>query len=118
MSLNDGLLTVEFEPAHDVTLGRLRSLIREQGFTPREAHARMVVRVQEHDGVLSIADPNDGVFHPARGAPATLEELARYAGGTATVEVEIPAGEGDVSPDQEIVVTSVLGGGLPPGLPG
>jgi hypothetical protein len=54
VSLNDGLTILEMKPANDLTLARLRDVIKKNGFAPQEATVRVRGAVGEAGGTLLL----------------------------------------------------------------
>ena len=76
VSLNDGHVAVALEEDNHVRLDRLREVIRDQGFTPREATLRARGIVERRDGGLVFRTPDGEIVLEVEGGPdvmATVE---------------------------------------------
>ncbi len=50
VSLNEGLADIKLKDGNKVTVEQIRSIIRKNGFTPKESQARVAGRVVERNG--------------------------------------------------------------------
>jgi hypothetical protein len=54
VSLNEGMLTLKLAPANRVSVAGVRSTIRANGFTPKDAEVRVVGRVVARGDALAL----------------------------------------------------------------
>jgi copper chaperone CopZ len=90
VSLNRGLAVITFKPENRIGIGRVRDLIRSNGFTPKDADVRIRGRVVERDGGLVLTLPDqDRAYrledHPD--AAATISRLTQSGRGKIVVIV-------------------------------
>jgi copper chaperone CopZ len=50
VSLNEGVADIKLKDGNKVTIEQIRSIIRKNGFTPKESQARIAGRVVERNG--------------------------------------------------------------------
>lgn len=85
VSLEEGLAAVALEPGNALEPERIRELVRDEGFTPKEAEVRVRGRLVAKDGALAIAVTGlDREYRLVEhsGAPGRLDALAGVAEGT------------------------------------
>jgi copper chaperone CopZ len=84
VSLNEGVANIELKTGNIVDPERIRQVVRDNGFTPKDAAVSVTGRVTERDGqlLLTVTGPEVVyvlVEHPD--AEGGLEELKRTAAG-------------------------------------
>lgn len=89
VSLNDGEVVVVLDEANQLRLDRLREVIRDQGFTPREADIRARGVVERREGRFVFRLPGDGVAFEVEGEPDVLESLEGRLAERLVVEARI-----------------------------
>ncbi len=98
VSLNRGLAIITFKPENRVGIGRVRDLIRSNGFTPKDADVRIRGRVVERDGelVLTLPDQNQAYRLADRpGAAAVIPRLRETGRGKVViVDGRVPEARG------------------------
>lgn len=99
VSLNEGLAVIRLEPANRVALGRIREVIRSNGFAPKEAVIRVSgILVEREEGLaLSVSGPDE--VYLLAGSPAYPQALTRLRdssllGKQLTVEGRVPGETG------------------------
>ena len=75
VSLNDGEAVISLEDPNEVSLAHLRDVIRNQGFTPKEAEVRVRAVVREGERGLVLELPGSGEAFEAEGEAADLARL-------------------------------------------
>lgn len=85
VSLNDGQVVLTLEEDNHVRLDRLRQVVRDQGFTPREAEIRARGVVDRRDTRLLFRTPEGEIVLEVEGEPAVLEALDGRLGETVVV---------------------------------
>lgn len=89
VSLNDGEVVVALEEDNHVRLDRLRQIIRDQGFTPREADIRVRGVVERRDGRLLFRTPEGQVVLEVVGEPDVLRSVESQVGDRVVVEARV-----------------------------
>ncbi len=100
VSLNEGFVDVRLQPDNELTVQRLRAVIREQGFSPRAA----VVRVR---GTLERRGGEFVLITPAWDAPLVLE-LGTRLQSTLPQAGELVVLDGHVAADEDDAGTGRL----------
>lgn len=108
VSLNDGEVVVTLSEDNGVTLRHLREVIRDGGFTPREADVRVRGEALHREDGWFLRVPNSGALHPLVAPPPVLETLE--ARGTDPVVVQGRIEEGDGGSETPIQVVAVQTG--------
>lgn len=78
VSLNDGYAQIVLAPDNQVTVERVRAVIRDNGFTPREARVVVRGRVTHRDRLLVLETPAGETFGLAA-TEVTLQRLRAAA---------------------------------------
>jgi len=102
VSLNDGEVVVSLREENDVRLDSLRRIIRDQGFTPREADIRARGVVERRDGRLLFRTPEGQVVLEVAGEPESMAAVEGHLG-----EFLVVRGEVDGEAPGRIRITSV-----------
>jgi copper chaperone CopZ len=98
VSLNNGVAVVRLAPDNRVTVAQLRRVIREKGFTPRDAEVRVAGRLEARGNALVLVLP-DVAAYTLRTDQTFRAELQSYLGTEVAVEGRVPEdGEGNVTP--------------------
>jgi copper chaperone CopZ len=109
VTLADGQARIELEPGNRVTVEQIRSLVRDQGFTPKQARLRVRGRIAVSDGEPRLAvtglDRKYALLAPA-GAQGRMAELRRLAGREVEVEAELPEAAAEGSPPALIALAA------------
>ena len=92
VSLNEGEVVVALEGENHVRLDRLRQVIRDQGFTPREAEIRARGVVERRDGRLFFRTPEGEVVLEVIGDPVALEAAEGRVGQPVVVRGHVDEG--------------------------
>ena len=78
VSLNDGYARVELTEDNTVSLDRIRAVVRENGFTPKQAHVIVAGRLSRSGGRTELRFGGQrfllAVPHDAGSLPRTLED--------------------------------------------
>ena len=85
VSLNDGQVVVTLEEDNHVRLDRLRQVVRDQGFTPREAEIRARGVVERRDDRLLFRTPAGEIVLEVEGETEVLAALEGRLGETLVV---------------------------------
>lgn len=85
VSLNEGLAVVTFAPDNTVSVAQIRRVIRENGFTPKEAVVRFRGRLERAGGGWRLSIPGTDVPFVLAG-----DSLASASAGAAEVEGTVP----------------------------
>ena len=72
VSLNEGLVSVQFAAENAVTIDQLRRTIRDQGFSPRDAILTLSAVIEMRDGALVAVVPGSGAENAV-----TIDQLRR-----------------------------------------
>lgn len=102
VSLNEGQVVVTLDEDNHVRLDRLRQVIRDQGFTPREAEIRARGVVERRDGRLLFRTLEGEIVLDVEGEPKVLAAVERRLGETLVV-----AGRLDQEATRRIWVTGI-----------
>ena len=99
VSLNEGMTVVRFARVNRATVSQVRRVIREKGFTPKDADVRVRGRIdlRGEELVLMIADAGNVI--PVRAPPSLRDQLRGWIGREVEIEGRIPQDEGGVTPD-------------------
>ncbi len=89
VSLNDGEVVVVLKEDNQVRLDRLRQIIRDQGFTPREADIRARGVVERRDGRLVFRTTEGQVVLEVVGEPDVMASVERRVGDRIVVEARV-----------------------------
>ena len=89
VSLNDGEVVVALNEDNQVRLDRLRQIIRDQGFTPREADIRVRGVVERRDGRLLFRTPEGQVVLEVVGEPDVIRRVEGRIGDPVVVEARV-----------------------------
>ncbi|NNF26956.1 MAG: heavy-metal-associated domain-containing protein [Gemmatimonadetes bacterium] len=89
VSLNDGEVLVALDEENHVQLERLREVIRDQGFTPREADIRARGTVEAGEGRLVFRIPDNDKVVVLEGEPQVLESLEGRKGEPLVLEARV-----------------------------
>ena len=92
VSLNDGYADIALAESNTVTVEQVRSAIRKNGFSPREARVRVRGAVARRDSTLLLRLPGGASFRLLGSAPV-LEPLKPMEAAQVTVEGDVPASE-------------------------
>jgi copper chaperone CopZ len=106
VSLNEGRVRVDFAHDNRVTLAQLRSTIRDQGFSPREATLTLSAPIEERSGAMVAVLPGSGTTLTLVPKGSVRGRLAAAAGTTATLTGRLGEDRDDVTPDR-LTVTRV-----------
>ena len=106
VSLNEGRVHVQLASENSVTIARLRRVIRDQGFSPRDATLTLTARIEIRGGGLVAIVPGSGVTYTVTAGGEVRPRLSEAAGGTVVLEGEVAMDEDDVTPER-IEVTRV-----------
>jgi hypothetical protein len=93
VSVEDGLARLDLQPDNRLSLARLRHLIEESGFAPREAVVTARAEVQVTGGRLRVTISGvDETFdvEPAAGAAAVVARLKQQAGRRVVIRATVP----------------------------
>jgi len=93
VSLEKGSVVVTLAEDNRVTLARLGQVIRDQGFTPREAEVRVRGVALREDGAWWFQVSGSGVRYAAEGSEGVIERLGAAAGAEVIVRGRVPVGE-------------------------
>lgn len=93
VSLEDGEVRVSLEEDNRVRIDRLRQVVRDQGFSPRQAEIEAKGLIDRADGGLLFHTPDGAVVLEVSGKPAVQDELERRVGEAVLLRgrVEEPA---------------------------
>lgn len=93
VSLDDGEVRVSLEEDNRLRLDRLRQVIRDQGFTPRQAEIEAEGIIDRADGGLLFRTPDGAVVLEVSGEPALEDDLELLVGEVVLLRgrVEEPA---------------------------
>jgi hypothetical protein len=95
VSLKEGVATIQFAPDNRVTIARIRDAVRSNGFTAREAEARIAGSLVPRGDALMLVVPGTGeafALNDAPGAGGTVAELRRRgANSRVVVTGQVPA---------------------------
>ncbi len=80
VSLEDGLVAIDLEPANEVTIADVRNAIRDQGFSPRAAEVRIAGRLEERESGVVLRVPGSGSAYTVT-APEEMRTRLREAIG-------------------------------------
>lgn len=108
VSLNDGYAAVTLAPDNTVTLEKIRQVIKENGFTPKDASVVVNGTIERGEGdQLVLATSADQVFalSAAPDKKALLQELQVLPTGS-PVEIEADLAEGNASRLSVLLVKS------------
>lgn len=101
VSLNEGLAKIQLSPGNKVALEQLRELVRNRGFTPREANVLVKGELVSVSGGLRLNVTGLEGSYPLVVAPEgkmTLAQLSAHNGKMIQLEGVIhPAGEKKVA---------------------
>ena len=75
VSLKEGVATIRFAPSNRVTIERIREAVRSNGFTAREAEARVAGSVVLRGDTLMLVTPGADTF-VLRDAPGSVGIVA------------------------------------------
>lgn len=104
VSLNEGYAAVTLAPKNSVTLQKIQQIVRENGFTPKDATVVIsgtLDHSSEHQTVL-LAD--SGEEYPLSAAPDNSTGWQTLQALPAGTDVEIKAQVGQDDPDQFLVL--------------
>jgi len=93
VSLNEGYALVFLSRGNDLSVEQVRSVIRDNGFTPKEARVRVRGRLERRGGDLVLSLPRGGRIFRLSEAPEKRDRL-----------VEISS----LEEGKEVVVTGVV----------
>lgn len=98
VSLNDGYALLELKPDNTVTLELIRRVIRENGFTPKDATIVISGTLTRADNQLVLASGASQKFSlvASPGAQPAWQQLQTLP-QSATVQIEALAGESDTT---------------------
>lgn len=97
VSLNEGVARIWLKPGNRVPLEKIREVVINNGFTPREARVQVQGKVISADGEVKLQVTDlDRVYDLMLAAKArkTQEELEKQVGKVLSVEGLIPAPKG------------------------
>lgn len=106
VSLNEGLVVVGLEEENHVRLDRLRQVIRDQGFTPREAEIRARGVVERRDGRLVFRTAEGEVVLEVVGEAKVMDAVEDGIGERIVVHGHVD----EVAPGSVRVVEVTAGG--------
>ena len=89
VSLNEGEVVVSLEEDNHVRLDRLRQVIRDQGFTPREAEIRARGVIERRGDRLWFRTPEGEIVLEVDGEPDTMASMERSIGEWTVIEGRI-----------------------------
>ena len=99
VSLNDGVAIIRLAAGNEVTVAQVRRMIRDKGFTPRDAQLRVRGRVEARDDEFVLLLPGPNRRYALRAGGALQSRLREAAGLDVVIEGRMPQdGAGDVSP--------------------
>ena len=99
VSLNEGVAVIRLAATNDVTVSQVRRIIRDKGFTPRDAQLRVRGRVEARDDEFVLLLPGPNRRYALRAGGALQSQLREAAGLDVVIEGRIPEdGAVDVSP--------------------
>ena len=108
VSLNEGVAVIRLAATNDVTVSQVRRIIRDKGFTPRDAQLRVRGRVEARDDEFVLLLPGPNRRYALRAGGALQSRLREAAGLDVVIEAQIPEdGAVDVSP-ATLEVSSVI----------
>jgi len=110
VSLNEGRVTIELDSDNQVTIAEIRRVIRDQGFSPREASVTVTARVQARGEHVVAVVPGSGTTFTLVSEASREPSLRTVVGATATLEGRVEQDENGVTPTR-LVVTRVGDGG-------
>jgi hypothetical protein len=92
VSLNQGWADVRLAPGNKVSLGRLRDVVRDNGFTPKDARVKLKGRLVERGGRPALELTGSGVVYSLSAAAGrTLGDVPNDAfGEDVLVEGRVP----------------------------
>ena len=95
VSLNQGTVTLALKAGNKVTLEQVRSIIRKNGFTPKDAHVRAAGRLIERGGrpALELTGLDEVVL---------LDKAPSGQGEMVTVTGTIPPARDDAPPTMTV----------------
>ena len=109
VSLNEGLVSVQFAAENAVTIDQLRRTIRDQVFSPRDAILTLSAVIEMRDGALVAVVPGSGAAFTLTAEEAIRTRLTSATGATVIVRGRVEADENDKTPTS-LAVTLVGGG--------
>ena len=80
VSLEEGLVTIDFTPANEVSIADIRGAIRDQGFSPRSAEVRLAGRLEDSSDGLVLRVPGTEGAYPLVAAEGLLNRLRQAIG--------------------------------------
>jgi len=99
VSLNDGVAIIRLAAGNEVTVAQVRRMIRDKGFTPKDAQLRLRGRVEAREGGFVLLMPGPDRSYRLSADPTLLSRLREAAGLDVVIEGRMPQdGAGDVSP--------------------
>lgn len=92
VSLNEGWADVKLEPGNKVTVGKLRSAVSDNGFTPKDARVKLRGRLVEREGRPVLEVTGSGVvYRLSVQAGRSVADLVKDAfGKDVVVEGRVP----------------------------
>lgn len=97
VSLNDGYAAVTLAPDNSITLEKIQQVVRENGFTPKDATVVVsgtVAHTTDHQLVLTTDSSQEYPLNAAPDNSAAWQTLQALPVGT-TVEIKAHLGEGE-----------------------
>lgn len=115
VSLNQGRADVTLAPGNKVTVERLRSAVRDNGFTPKDARVKLRGRLVERAGRPALEVTGSGVVYALAAAEGrSLAELVKDGlGKEVLVEGRVPESTDHVDEPATLEVDTLVSSAAP-----